>query len=432
MMRQIFRYISNGKVILLNSDNMNWVRMPLEVYEGESKDKDKFYRKLIETFDFNSKSVSQDIGTLHIITTKKCNLNCDFCAANSGPDVTTEDELSVEKIINDTQKFIDKLKPSLKKVVISGGEPLVKKNIEKLVEKMAESIGKENIVFQTNGLLLSKKLIDCLVERVSVIEISIENLFCNERQYKKMVPLFEQLKTKKVKLSFSYVLTPYNMKYLEEALNMAAQYNAFFQLRIVAPVGRGKNFSIKVLDQIKLYQRAVQFVLDKKYEDKNFINALTFNLSPKKHCGAVDDLLTIAPDGNVYMCPNLTSEKFVLGNIKEDVNIVLERYEEKKKNAGIKSLFYVNQIPKCKICPYKYFCCGECAANCVNDKGERVESIDCSLQKVLIYYEMFVKKDNYKNNFFELNEYLKYVVNNFEQICESDYFSEDIDVKCRI
>lgn len=45
---------------------------------------------------------------------------------------------------------------------------------------------------------------------------------------------------------------------------------------------------------------------------------------------------------------------------------------------------------------------------------------------------MFVKKDNYKNNFFELNEYLKYVVNNFEQICESDYFSEDIDVKCRI
>ena len=247
-----------------------------------------------------------------------------------------------------------------------------------------------------------------------------------------MVPLFEQLKTKKVKLSFSYVLTPYNMKYLEEALNMAAQYNAFFQLRIVAPVGRGKNFSIKVLDQIKLYQRAVQFVLDKKYEDKNFINAVTFNLSPKKHCGAVDDLLTIAPDGNVYMCPNLTSEKFVLGNIKEDVNIVLERYEEKKKNAGIKSLFYVNQIPKCKICPYKYFCCGECAANCVNDKGERVESIDCSLQKVLIYYEMFVKKDNYKNNFFELNEYLKYVVNNFEQICESDYFSEDIDVKCRI
>lgn len=138
-------------------------------HEGESKDKDKFYRKLIETFDFNSKSVSQDIGTLHIITTKKCNLNCDFCAANSGPDVTTEDELSVEKIINDTQKFIDKLKPSLKKVVISGGEPLVKKNIEKLVEKMAESIGKENIVFQTNGLLLSKKLIDCLVERVGVM-----------------------------------------------------------------------------------------------------------------------------------------------------------------------------------------------------------------------------------------------------------------------
>lgn len=55
-MRQIFRYISNGKVILLNSDNMNWVRMPLEVYEGESKDKDKFYRKLIETFDFNSRA----------------------------------------------------------------------------------------------------------------------------------------------------------------------------------------------------------------------------------------------------------------------------------------------------------------------------------------------------------------------------------------
>lgn len=431
-MKQVFRYMSNEKVILLNSDNMNWVRMPLEVYEKESKDKDKFYRKLIESFDFDAKAMSQDIGTLHIITTKKCNLNCDFCSANSGPDITTKNELSVEEIINNTQKFISKLKPSLKKVVISGGEPLVKKNIKKLVERMAEVIGKESVVFQTNGLLLSKELIDCLGESVGVIEISIENLFCNEHQYRKMIPLLEQLKTKRVKLSFSYVLTPYNMKFLEKGLNMAAQYNAFFQLRIVAPVGRGKNFSIQVLDQIKLYQRAVQFVLDKEYEEKNFINALTFNLSPKKYCGAVDDLLTIAPDGSVYMCPNLTTKKFILGNIKEEVDTILGRYEEKKKTAEIKSLFYVDQIPKCRTCPYKYFCCGECAANCVNDQGDRVESMNCGLQKVLIYYEMFVKKDNYKNDFFELSEYLKYVVNNFNQICESDYFSGDIDVKCEI
>ena len=107
----------------------------------------------------------------------------------------------------------------------------------------------------------------------------------------------------------------------------------FSNLELLLLWGEGKIFQLKYW--IKLSCISVQYNL---YLIKNmrirFINALTFNLSPKKHCGAVDDLLTIAPDGNVYMCPNLTSEKFVWECLKKYKCV--ERYEEKKKNAGIK------------------------------------------------------------------------------------------------
>lgn len=426
---RIVKYTSNGKVILLNKENMHWVRMSSTLYQSKIEDKRAFQEELINKFDFNAECESCSCAeSLHIITTRKCNMSCDFCSVNCAPDVSVDDELTVAGLKERVIPIIQELKPSLQKVIISGGEPFVKVEIEKLVEGIVNFIRKDNIVFQTNGLLLNEERINFLLNNVGVIEISIENLFYNTNQYEKMCSILDVLYNRQARLSFSYVVTPYNKEYIERGLALAARYNAYFQFRMVAPIGRGKAFSIDLYEQINLYQRAVQFILSNEYMEKNLSYAFAYSLAPKKHCGAVNNILTIAPDGNVYMCPNMLFEMFKIGDMSEDAKRIIEKHRKKASTCQIDNLFNVEKIQKCSRCVYEFFCGGDCAANCTNELGNRIEERDCSLQKILTYYTMFVKKDNYKNDFEQLDKYLKYILENFEQVQCEGFFAKEIEI----
>lgn len=428
-MNKIVKYSSNEKTVLLNKENMNWVRMSTELYRDKSQNRKEFQEELNDKFDFYAKNENDScIESIHIVTTKRCNMSCDFCSMNCAPDVSIDDELTIAELNGKVIPLIQRLSPSLKKVIISGGEPLTKVGIKEFVKKIADLIGKEHIVFQTNGLLLNAQTVDFLINNVGTIEISIENLFLDNNQYIKIHRILEGFQNKKIRLSFSYVVTPYNMEFLEKGLELAAYYNAYFQYRIVSPVGKGKAFSIDLFDQVKLYQRAIQFILNKGYTEKNLANAFTISLMPKKQCGAANDILTLSSDGRVYMCPNMLINEFKVGETLDDADKIVENHRKKSSSFQVNQLFYVDEIPKCHKCIYKFFCCGECAANCINEFGERKSAIDCGLQKIITYYAMFVKDSNYKNNFEQLNNYLRYVLDNFEQVEHMDFFGKEIKV----
>ena len=98
---------------------------------------------------------NREINYLRISVTDKCNLRCIYCMPEEGVPIRNHaDFLSfedIEKVVKEAAKL------GINKIRLTGGEPLVKKDIEKLVEKIANIEGIKEVTMTTNGILLPQK-----------------------------------------------------------------------------------------------------------------------------------------------------------------------------------------------------------------------------------------------------------------------------------
>lgn len=100
--------------------------------------------------------LGRPIRDLRISVTDRCNFRCDYCMPKEifGDDyvfLPKEELLSFEEITR-----LSKLYSSLgvKKIRITGGEPLLRRNLYELVEALNKIEGIEDIGLTTNGMLL--------------------------------------------------------------------------------------------------------------------------------------------------------------------------------------------------------------------------------------------------------------------------------------
>ncbi|MFM9972154.1 MAG: GTP 3',8-cyclase MoaA [Burkholderiales bacterium] len=109
---------------------------------------------------------------LRISVTDRCNFRCVYCMPKEifGPDyafLPRNQLLDFDEITRLVRLFKDR---GITKVRLTGGEPLLRKNIEHLIEKIA-ALGGLDIALTTNGSLLKKKaksLRDAGLNRVTV------------------------------------------------------------------------------------------------------------------------------------------------------------------------------------------------------------------------------------------------------------------------
>jgi len=109
---------------------------------------------------------------LRISVTDRCNFRCVYCMPKEifGPDyafLPRSQLLDFDEITRLVRLFKER---GIVKVRLTGGEPLLRKNIEHLIEKIA-AIGGLDIALTTNGSLLAKKarsLRDAGLDRVTV------------------------------------------------------------------------------------------------------------------------------------------------------------------------------------------------------------------------------------------------------------------------
>lgn len=119
-------------------------------------------------------SFSRVIDYLRISITDKCNLRCIYCMPSDGiAPAVHADILSYEEIIR-----VATIAAGLgvRKIRLTGGEPLVRKNIVFLISSLKRISGIEDLSLTTNGLLLADhaaSLADAGLDRVNV---SIDSL----------------------------------------------------------------------------------------------------------------------------------------------------------------------------------------------------------------------------------------------------------------
>ena len=105
------------------------------------------------------------ILSLRITLTNRCNVNCLYCHHDGM--VKSKDEMTADEL-HTICKIAKKI--GVRKIRLSGGEPLLKKDIVKIVERIA-SLGFKDISMTTNGILLEKyaqALKDAGLDRVNV------------------------------------------------------------------------------------------------------------------------------------------------------------------------------------------------------------------------------------------------------------------------
>ena len=116
---------------------------------------------------------------LRISVTDKCNYRCIYCMpkdifGSKYQFLRKSELLSYEEII----KVAKTLKPfGLKKIRLTGGEPLLRKNIERLINGLKKDALIEKVMITTNGSLLTKNKLIALKENgLDSITISLDSL----------------------------------------------------------------------------------------------------------------------------------------------------------------------------------------------------------------------------------------------------------------
>jgi cyclic pyranopterin phosphate synthase len=111
---------------------------------------------------------------LRVSVTDKCNLRCVYCMPLKGLDwLKRESLLSYEEIASVLRTMAGM---GLKKVRISGGEPLIRKDLHLLVRMVAEIPGIEDISLSTNAVLLGDQAQDLRDAGVSRVNVSLDSL----------------------------------------------------------------------------------------------------------------------------------------------------------------------------------------------------------------------------------------------------------------
>jgi len=125
-------------------------------------------------------SLGRPLRDLRISVTDRCNFRCDYCMPREHFDSEYE-FLPKEKIISYEEIILiikSALPLGLKKIRITGGEPLIRKDISKLIKMIRELDEQIDIAMTTNGVLLRKNiqlLKKSGLNRVTVSLDSIDN-----------------------------------------------------------------------------------------------------------------------------------------------------------------------------------------------------------------------------------------------------------------
>src|SRR5438128_5638808 len=104
-------------------------------------------------------SFSRTIDYLRVSVTDRCNFRCVYCMPEEGAPVAPKSEiLTYEEIERLVRIAIDL---GMNKIRLTGGEPLVRKDIGLLVEKIGAIPGLQDLSMTTNGFLLARYASDC-------------------------------------------------------------------------------------------------------------------------------------------------------------------------------------------------------------------------------------------------------------------------------
>lgn len=111
---------------------------------------------------------------LRISVTDRCNLRCVYCMPPEGMEFEPDDNILSFEEITEVVRVLAGM--GVRKIRLTGGEPLVRKGLESLVAMIAAVPGIEDIALTTNGMFLSHKAAKLKAAGLTRVNISLDSL----------------------------------------------------------------------------------------------------------------------------------------------------------------------------------------------------------------------------------------------------------------
>ena len=121
---------------------------------------------LVDSFD-------RQINYMRISVTDRCDLRCIYCASTTFHDQTHENTLRYEEISKIVRAAATL---GVTKIRLTGGEPLVRLHLDRLVNMLVNIPGIEEVSMTTNGMLLAKYAAALKAAGLRRVNVSLDSL----------------------------------------------------------------------------------------------------------------------------------------------------------------------------------------------------------------------------------------------------------------
>lgn len=393
----------NEKVILYNKEKKKHVKLSNEVYkyirlaeknewivkellDCFKKSEDKKYMSTIIEIMINNEVLlgstlqKNKFKDIHLSLTNRCNLSCKHCISSCGP--KEDDYLDTKKIL----RIIDNLcHLNVRSLILTGGEPLIRVDFTQIVEYIKEVLPVKTLVLSTNATLINDENIDFIVNNFDKVDISIDGVnenTCSKIRgkgvFEKVIKAIHELHSRDFySISMSMVFSEKNYEMSEEFKLLNEKLHTTPVLRCFIPGGRG----LLNRDVFSDENSTLPLLVPKLYEDSSHENENSKIGSCS--CNACVEQVFIDYKGNIYPCPSLIEEEYLIGSVFDKYVITNLKYNNLAENNGFKNLnrLYPFNFEKCKDCDVNIFCL-KCPArvNTVKDNEKELNRW-CGLMK---------------------------------------------------
>lgn len=368
----------NGAVVGVDDEGLEQYKSLMEEPMMILENRD-FYQFLIENEFISNKSMNQkkeNVITAYVHVTNKCNLHCLGCYSDN-ISRNKEKDLSHKDMVNILTELGN---IGVENLIISGGEPLFRKDIVGLVKCAKEKCAIEKITLITNGTIGNREIYTELAPYLDTIAVSIDTYAPDCHAYLRDEGIFDeiichikQMQESGLRVSILPTLHHKNAERMVDYIELAEK------------IGTEISFSIFTTKREKKYEKYALSMKDLEYIAKHFSNyniadiPINNTLEGKKHCGTGCNMISVDAYGNVYPCHMLMEEQFKMGNItNKGLREILKENKCQRKCWE----YNVEEIEGCKECEFKFLCGGGCRARAHLVTGD-IKAADpfCSMYK---------------------------------------------------
>lgn len=196
------------------------------------------------------------IDYIRISVTDRCNLRCTYCMPEEGLESLPHEQIlryqEIERLVNIFAGL------GIEKIKITGGEPLVRKGVERLVGKLKQIPGIQQVTLTTNGILLPEKLEELGEAGLDGINLSLdtwnpgiyEKITRRDAFKRAMEGLRKTLEYGKIPLKINCVPMGIPGQNVEELAELSRKYPVHVRYIEMMPIGLGKGYRGKYEDDI--------------------------------------------------------------------------------------------------------------------------------------------------------------------------------------